>query len=364
MSIYPLVFSQVLSRFDPERVHHLTISALGLVHRLPGGPAVLRRLFSARGAEKSRTVAGIDFPGAFGLAAGFDKNAQVPLALLDLGFTHVEIGTVTARPQDGNDTPRLFRLVKDRAVINRMGFNNEGAVAVADRLRRIRSTDAGRRAVIGVNIGKNKTTALEDAAADYAMSARLLSPYASYLTINVSSPNTPNLRALQAVDELRPILSSVREHTENTAVNGRRVPLFVKIAPDLHDDDVVAVARLALELGLDGIIATNTTIERPDALAEPRSRIEQIGAGGLSGPILRTRSLEVLDLLVANRTGVGADGAQRSLALISAGGVRTAEDVIERLERGADLVQGFTSMIYEGPSWPGRIAAEVARRRE
>lgn len=361
MSIYSAFFQHVLSRLDAEDVHHWTVRALSAAHRLPLGPLVIRRLFNNGPAEQPVQVAGLRFPGVFGLAGGFDKNAQVPLALLDMGFTHVEIGTVTPRPQPGNERPRAFRLLADGALINRMGFNNDGAAAVAVRLQKIRAGRAGKDAVIGVNIGKNKNTSLEQAAADYALSAQLLSPYASYLTINVSSPNTPNLRALQAVQELRPILEAVREHTQNTAVNGRRVPLFVKIAPDLHDDDVRQVAELALELGLDGLIAVNTTIVRPDELLTDRSRLEQIGPGGLSGPILADRALQVLDILDAHRHGTGPDGQQHRLALISAGGVRTSADVRTRLEHGADLVQGFTSLVYEGPSWPGRISRELAQ---
>ena len=207
--------------------------------------------------------------------------------------------------------------------------------------------------MIGVNIGKSKVTALEDAAEDYRFSARLLTPYADYLAINVSSPNTPGLRDLQSVEMLRPILEAVVEEAERTRARLRReVPVLVKIAPDLHDEDVQAVARLATETGLAGVIATNTTIARPDHLRTDRARIERIGAGGLSGPVLSDRSREVLALL---RATLPADAA-----IISCGGVTTAQDVRDRLDAGADLVQGYTAMIYEGPSWPGRIARELA----
>ena len=287
-----------------------------------------------------------------GLAAGFDKDGEVPLALLDLGFGHVEVGTVTAKAQPGNPRPRSFRLIEDRALINRMGFNNHGAQALAHRLARARRTERGQRAVIGVNIGKSKVTALEDAAEDYRFSARLLAPYASYLAINVSSPNTPGLRDLQGVEMLRPILEAVVEEVEGVRLRMRReVPVLVKIAPDLHDQDVRAVAELAAEVGLAGVIATNTTIARPDSLATDRARIERIGAGGLSGPVLAERSLQVLRLL---RSVLPAEAT-----IISCGGVTTAQDVRERLAAGADLVQGYTAMIFEGPSWPGRLAREV-----
>ncbi len=213
---------------------------------------------------------GIEFPNAFGLAAGFDKNAKAVPGLLALGFGHVEIGTVTARAQPGNPRPRLFRLVDDRAIINRMGFNNDGAAEVASRLHRLRGNKAGRQAVIGVNIGKTKIVEPDQAVADYVESARLLAPYASYLVVNVSSPNTPGLRDLQAVDELRPLLVAVKEIADR--VPSGSVPLLVKIAPDLADADVDAVADLAVELGLAGISATNTTIARPDSLATPQRR--------------------------------------------------------------------------------------------
>ncbi|MDN5901263.1 MAG: quinone-dependent dihydroorotate dehydrogenase [Brachybacterium sp.] len=354
---YAALFRHLLSRLDPEQAHRVTVRALASAHALPGGPALLRAAFSVpdpmRDPRPVRRVLGVEHRSPFGLAAGFDKDGEVPLALLDLGFGHVEVGTVTAKAQPGNPRPRSFRLVADRSLINRMGFNNHGAQALAKRLARARRSERGQRAVIGVNIGKSKVTALEDAAEDYRFSARLLSPYADYLAINVSSPNTPGLRDLQSVEMLRPILDAVVQEAEQTWTRLRReVPVLVKIAPDLHDEDVVAVARLATEAGLAGVIATNTTIARPDSLATDRARIERIGAGGLSGPVLADRSRQVLALL---RTTLPADAV-----IISCGGVSTAEDVQERLDAGADLVQGYTAMIYEGPSWPGRIARELA----
>lgn len=349
---YGVLFEHVLSRIDPEDAHHLTVRALGLAHAVPGGPAILRRLFAGtRSAGTGRQVLGVAHRSPFGLAAGFDKDAAVPLALLDLGFGHVEVGTLTPRAQPGNPRPRSFRLVRDRALINRMGFNNGGAEAAARRLARVRSTAAGRDAVIGVNIGKNKDTPVERAVEDYRSAARTLAPYASYLAINVSSPNTPHLRDLQGVDALRPILAAVVAETRSTRIPGP-VPVLVKIAPDLHDEDVRAVARLAREEGLAGVIATNTTIARPSTLHASRARIEEIGAGGLSGPVLAERSREVLGLLRAE--------LPEGLAVISCGGVTTADDVRARLDAGADLVQGYTALIYEGPGWPGRISRALA----
>lgn len=349
-SPYRVLFDHVLSRLDPERAHHLTIDALRAVQRVPGGHSVLRGLFG-RGAQQAApcTVLGMRHPHPFGLAAGFDKDAQVIGALADLGFGHVEVGTITPRPQGGNDRPRSFRLVADEALINRMGFNNAGAEVVARRLQRFRATRRGRQLVIGVNLGKNKTTPTERAADDYRVGARLLGPFASYLAVNVSSPNTPGLRDLQSVEALRPILRAVSDEAAMIAERaGRPLPVLVKIAPDLSDEDVVSIAELVLELSLAGMIATNTTITRPHTLGTDRARIEAIGAGGLSGPVLADRSRAVLGLL---RDALGPDPV-----IISCGGVSTADDVRQRLDAGADLVQGYTALIYQGPSWPGRIA--------
>ncbi len=336
--VYRAFFDSVFSSMDPEKAHERGFKAIR-AGRLAAGLAV-------RETHAPRTVMGVEFPHAFGLAAGFDKNARAVPGLLALGFGHVEIGTVTARAQPGNPRPRLFRLVDDRAIVNRMGFNNDGAAAVAARLHRLRRK-AGKDAVIGVNIGKTKATPPDEAIADYVESARLLAPYASYLVVNVSSPNTPGLRDLQAVDELRPLLAAVKEVCERAHLG--RVPLVVKIAPDLADADVDAVADLALELGLDGISATNTTIARPESLLTDRQTIDEAGVGGLSGPVLAQRSTEVL---VRLRQRVGD-----RLAIISVGGVTTPDDVRARLEAGADLVQGYTGFIYEGPLWPSRLAA-------
>ncbi len=336
--VYRAFFDAVFSSMDPEKAHERGFAAIR------AGRFVTK--VALRKTHAPRTVMGIEFPNAFGLAAGFDKNARAVPGLLALGFGHVEIGTVTARPQPGNPKPRLFRLVEDKAIVNRMGFNNDGAAAVAARLHRLRQK-SGRDAVIGVNIGKNKATEAADAIADYVESARLLAPYASYLVVNVSSPNTPGLRDLQAVDELRPLLAAVKEVCDRS--HGGRVPLVVKIAPDLADADVDAVADLAMELGLDGISATNTTIARPEELLTSRATIEAAGAGGLSGPVLADRSMEVL-VRLKQRIG-------DRLAIISVGGVTVPEDVRARLDAGADLVQGYTGFIYEGPLWPSRLAA-------
>jgi dihydroorotate dehydrogenase len=239
----------------------------------------------------------------------------------------------------------MFRLPKDRALINRMGFNNEGCEAAA---RRLRKRKPG--LIVGVNIGKTKKVPEEEAISDYVKGARRLAPLADYMVVNVSSPNTPGLRNLQAVDRLRPLLTAVREAMDD--VCDRRVPLLVKISPDLADEDVDAVADLALELSLDGIIATNTTIAR-DGLRSADERVEAIGAGGLSGAPLKQRSLEVLKRL---RARVGD-----SLVLISAGGIETAEDAQQRLEAGATLLQAYSAFVYGGPLWPSRLQRRLSR---
>jgi dihydroorotate dehydrogenase len=304
-------------------------------------PGPVRRLaaraLAPRGDALRVRALGLEFPSPLGLAAGFDKDAAHVDALLALGFGFVEVGTVTADAQAGNPRPRMFRLPSDRALVNRMGFNNAGAAAAAARL----ADRGGRPGIVGVNIGKTKTA--PDAAADYRASAGALAVHADYLVINVSSPNTPGLRDLQAVGALREIVAAVRE-----GLGEHRVPLLVKIAPDLADEDVDAIADLALELELDGLIATNTTIKREGL------RDAAPAEGGLSGRPLKARSLEVLRRLHA-RVG-------DRLTLISVGGVESADDVVERLRAGATLVQAYTAFIYGGPLWPSRVQRDLARR--
>ncbi|ACY95892.1 quinone-dependent dihydroorotate dehydrogenase [Thermomonospora curvata] len=343
--MYRLLFSLLLVRLPAETVHRITLWALRRLQAVPGAVPLLRRLLAPRDPALTVRALGLEFPGPLGLAAGFDKDAQVYRALGAFGFGHVEVGTVTGRGQPGNPAPRLFRLPEDRAVINRMGFNNDGSQAAADRLR-----DRRRDTIVGVNIGKTKAVPEERAVEDYVTSARRLAPHADYLVVNVSSPNTPGLRDLQAIERLRPLLQAVRRAADEAA-GGRRVPLLVKIAPDLADPDIDAVAELALELGLDGIIATNTTIARRGLRSAPELVAQ---AGGLSGAPLKERSLQVLRRL---RERVGD-----RLVLISVGGVETADDVWERLRAGATLVQAYTGMIYGGPLWAYRIHRDLSRR--
>ncbi len=351
-AMYKILFSTLLARMDAETAHQVCFGLIRAAAALPGGRWVLRRCLAPRDPALRVRALGMDFPGPLGLAAGFDKDAKGPAALGALGFAFVEVGTVTARPQPGNPRPRLFRLIPDRAVVNRMGFNNEGAARAADRLRRLSGRRARREIIVGVNIGKSKVVPEAEAVADYVASARQLAPYADYMVVNVSSPNTPGLRDLQAVERLRPLLIGVRQALDETS-GTRRVPLLVKIAPDLADPDIDAVADLALELGLDGIIATNTTISR-DGLATDPDQVARVGAGGLSGAPLKQRSLQVLRRL---RERVGD-----RLTLIAVGGIETAEDAWERLQAGATLVQAYTGFIYGGPLWPRRIHAGLSAR--
>ncbi|WP_182347567.1 quinone-dependent dihydroorotate dehydrogenase [Tomitella gaofuii] len=337
--MYALVL-RALFFIDPERIHHLSFRAIRLATALPLVGPLIARVLSSRDPVLRTRVFGVDFPAPLGLAAGFDKNAEGVAAWGAMGFGFAEVGTVTGRAQPGNPAPRLFRLPADRALVNRMGFNNEGADAAAVRLR------ARRGGVpIGINIGKTKAVPVDEAADDYRYSAALLAPLADFLIVNVSSPNTPGLRDLQAVDSLRPLLQTVLDVAQT--------PVLVKIAPDLADADVDAVADLAVELGLAGIVATNTTVSRA-GLATPAAEVERIGAGGLSGAPVADRSLEVLRRLHA-RVG-------DRLVIVSVGGIFSAEQAWQRITAGASLLQGYTGFIYGGPFWMRRIHRGLATR--
>lgn len=330
--LYPIIFRLVLSRLDPEFAHHLGMFSIRLASKLK-----ITKLLPKLKTE-SVEVMGLKFAGPFGLAAGFDKNAIAVRALGELGFSHVEVGTITALAQPGNPKPRLFRLKADRALINRMGFNNDGAEAVARRLKNLRSASAN-LPIIGINIGKSKVVELEDAVEDYRTSAKLLAPYADYLAVNVSSPNTPGLRALQETKALKPILEAVVAESADT-------PVLVKIAPDLEDEDILEVCRLATELNLAGVIATNTTIKR-EGLVTDQAKLAEMGTGGLSGAPLNDRSLEALHLI---RKNFGS-----SLVVISVGGIENKQQVQQRLAAGANLVQGYTGFVYLGPLWARKL---------
>lgn len=344
--MYRFFYWLVLQRLPAEGTHKVSFALLRMLVAIPGVGALVRWMFASNEPELRVRAFGRELPGPLGLAAGFDKDAKGVRALLALGFGFVEVGTVTAEAQPGNPKPRLFRLPRDRALVNRMGFNNDGAVAAS---RRLVHRPAG---TVGINIGKTKRVAETEAIADFTASAERLAPLADYLVVNVSSPNTPGLRDLQAVDKLRPLLAAVRDACDRASPM-RRVPLLVKIAPDLADEDIDAVADLALELALDGIIATNTTISRA-GLATPAAHVEALGAGGLSGAPLEARSLAVLRRL---RARVGT-----RITLVAVGGIETADDAWARIRAGATLVQGYTGFIYGGPAWPRRLQRELAAK--
>jgi dihydroorotate dehydrogenase len=320
---------------DPEAAHGLSIKALktGLV------PACA----AAADPRLTQTVAGLAFTNPLGLAAGYDKNAEVPEALLRLGFGFTEIGTVTPKPQAGNDKPRIFRLVEDDAVINRLGFNNEGHQAALTRLR-----NCDRKAMVGVNIGANKDSA--DRITDYVTGIRTFYGVARYFTANISSPNTPGLRDLQARESLAALLSAVlAARNEEAAKTGKRVPVFLKIAPDLTEEGMDDIATEALSHALDGLIVSNTTLSR-DGLKDQRQAKE---SGGLSGKPLFEKSTIVLAKM---RKRVGPD-----LPIIGVGGVSSAETAAEKIRAGANLVQLYSCMVYEGPSLPGRIVRGLSQ---
>jgi dihydroorotate dehydrogenase len=346
--VYRAIYAVLLRRLPAEAAHRAGFWLIRAAASVPGLAWALRRALAPRDPALRVRALGLDFPGPLGLAAGFDKDAEGVTGLAALGFGFVEVGTVTARPQPGNPKPRMFRFPAERALVNRMGFNNHGAAALAARLRALRARP-GYRPIVGVNIGKTKVVPEEAAVADYVASARLVAGVADYVVVNVSSPNTPGLRDLQSADKLRPLLAAVREALDQASPR-RRVPLLVKIAPDLAEADIDAVADLALDLGLDGIIATNTTISR-DGLHDSAA-VADAGPGGLSGAPLKARSLSVLRRLHA-RTG-------DRLVLIAAGGIETADDARDRLAAGATLLQAYTAFIYEGPGWPRRVQRGLA----
>ena len=321
--------------FDPETAHGLSITALrsGLLPACsaPADPRL------------SQTIAGLSFPNPLGMAAGYDKNAEVPDALIRLGFGFAEVGTLTPKPQAGNPKPRIFRLERDEAVINRLGFNNEGHAAALDRLMSRRSPG-----LVGVNIGANKDS--EDRVADYVTCIRTFYGVASYFTANISSPNTPGLRDLQARESLAILLDAVLSaRDEQAAKSGVRRPVFLKIAPDLTEEGMDDIAAVILSTSLDGLIVSNTTLSR-EGLTDARQSAE---TGGMSGKPLFDKSTAVLARM---RQRVGKD-----LAIIGVGGVHSAETALEKIRAGADLVQLYSSMVYEGPALPGRIVAGMSR---
>ncbi|MCB2378907.1 quinone-dependent dihydroorotate dehydrogenase [Hymenobacter sp. BT635] len=345
--MYKALLKPLLFQLDAEQAHHFVFDNLRRSCRLPGTKALLRSLYDFVHPGLEREVFGLKFRNPVGLAAGFDKNAELTDELATMGFGFVEIGTVTPRAQPGNPTPRLFRLPQDEALINRMGFNNEGAAAAAQRLRRRHST-----IIIGGNIGKNKDTPNEQAAADYVASFETLFDTVDYFVVNVSSPNTPNLRQLQ---EKEPLIRLLQQVQERNLAKPKPKPLLLKIAPDLTDGQLDDILTIAAETRLSGLVATNTTIAR-DGLNTDPGQLAAVGAGGLSGRPLRQRSTDVIRYLHRHSAG--------GLPIIGVGGIGSAADALEKLAAGASLVQLYTGFIYEGPALVKRInQAVVAAQR-
>jgi dihydroorotate dehydrogenase len=337
---YPLL-RPLLFALDPERAHEITMNMLALTHRLH-----MMRLAAPARVDAPVRVMGIDFPNSVGLAAGLDKNGAYIDALDDMGFGFVEIGTVTPRPQPGNPKQRMFRIVEHRGLINRMGFNNLGVDVLADNVGRRKS-----HCVLGINIGKNADTPIERAADDYLACMDKTYPLADYIAVNISSPNTKNLRQLQGNDALTALLSALKTRQQALADrHGRYVPLAVKIAPDLEDDAIADIARLLAAHGIDAVIAGNTTLSR-EAIAGHRHAHE---AGGLSGQPLRDKAT-----LLIRKLAMELDG---TLPIIGVGGIFSGQDAAEKIEAGASLVQLFTGLVYQGPGLIAEAARAVATR--
>jgi dihydroorotate dehydrogenase len=346
MSLYKWVLKPFLFLLNPESAHHFTFSGLKNAFRIPGIKELIKGQFAVKNPKLQRIVFGIKFPNPVGLAAGLDKNAILFDELSCLGFGFIEIGTVTPVAQPGNPRPRMFRLPEDEALINRMGFNNDGAKAIAERLKKKKSN-----IIIGGNIGKTKITSNENAIDDYEKCFRELYEAVDYFVVNVSSPNTPGLRELQEKEPLKVILNRLQELNSKLQNDGKRKPLLLKIAPDLSNEQLDEIIEVVLETKLDGVIATNTTISR-EHLQTNASKVESMGAGGLSGKPLAKRSTEVIKYIALK--------SQKRFAIIGSGGILSPSDAIEKLDAGADLVQLYTGFIYEGPGLVKRILLKLA----
>ncbi len=346
-SLYRHLVRPLLFRLDAEKAHDLAVTGLSALSRATPVVELMRRWNQPSGRPPVELF-GLSFPNAVGLAAGMDKNGRFWRAGAALGFGHVEVGTVTAKPQDGNPRPRLFRFPKQEAVLNRMGFNNLGAEALARTLRASGAGKPGRKMVLGVNLGKSKVTPLEEAAEDYLFSFRTLADFADYITINVSSPNTPGLRQLQNAKPLEELLAAIQAENQSRAdrLGRKRLPVLLKIAPDLTFAELDDILAIAMRRQLAGLIATNTTLRRPGV---PEAEGE---AGGLSGRPLHPQSLAVVRFLALS--------AQGRLPIIGVGGIRDAASAGRMLDAGASLIQVYSSLIYEGPFLPARLARAAA----
>lgn len=340
--MYRFIIRPVLFLFDPESVHHFIFKLLSIKGKIPGFKSLLRLMFDHQLPSLERNILGLRFKNPVGLAAGFDKDAKLIDELACFGFGFIEIGTLTPQPQTGNEKPRLFRLPKDKAIINRMGFNNLGVVEAVERLKKRRS-----KVIIGGNIGKNKITPNEKALDDYAYCFEALYPFVDYFVVNVSSPNTPGLRELQEKEPLLKLLSYVKKLSLN---KDKPKPILLKIAPDLSDAQLNDIVEILQQTKTDGVIATNTTVSREN-LNTQSDRIKSIGAGGLSGAPLTDRSNEVISYL---RKKLGSN-----YPIIGVGGIMKPEDVADKLKAGADLVQVYTGFVYEGPGFVKKILKAI-----
>ncbi len=337
------ILKSLLFRFDPEKAHYLTFSLIKNASKVPGVPTLMRLTYNYRHEKLVKNVFGLRFENPVGLAAGLDKDATLFNELSNLGFGFIEIGTLTPKPQPGNDKPRLFRLINDEAIINRMGFNNEGVDAAVLRLKNRKN----KHVLIGGNIGKNKVTPNEEAVNDYIINFNALYSDVDYFVVNVSSPNTPNLRDLQEKEPLTKLLNTLQDLNKTKP---KLKPILLKIAPDLTDSQLDDIIDIVKSTGIAGVIATNTTISR-NGLSLSASEIEKIGAGGLSGKPLTKRSTEVIKYLKQK--------SNNAFPVIGVGGIHSSEDAIEKLNAGADLIQLYTGFIYEGPGLIKKINKEI-----
>ncbi len=346
--MYKFLIRPVLFLFDPEAVHHFSFWAIKLFSKL-GFSGLFRKIFDVKDPKLEREVFGVKFKNPVGLAAGFDKNAKLYNEFSDFGFGFVEIGTVTPKPQPGNPKKRLFRLCEDKAIINRMGFNNKGVFEAVEQLKK------KHRVIIGGNIGKNKVTPNEAAIKDYLICFEALFEHVDYFVVNVSSPNTPGLRELQDKEPLTKLLKKLKSQNKKLAKStaNREKPILLKIAPDLTDDQLLDIIEIVAETKIDGVIATNTTIERKGLKSHLILSEEK---GGLSGKPLSKRSTEVIRFL--------SDNSRKAFPIIGVGGIHSAEDALEKLEAGADLVQLYTGFIYEGPALIKKINKAILEKMD
>jgi dihydroorotate dehydrogenase len=344
--MYKLLIRPFLFLFSPETIHHFTFKTLKTLGSIPDVLSLIKSIYSISDKQLERTLFGITFKNPVGLAAGFDKDAILIDELAAFGFGFIEIGTLTPKPQPGNDKPRLFRLPEDQAIINRMGFNNHGVDEAVEKLRTRKSN-----VIVGGNIGKNKVTPNEQASEDYKKCFEALYPYVDYFVVNVSSPNTPNLRELQEKEPLKKLLSEVKALS---LAKEKPKPVLLKIAPDLNSDQLSDVVEILKETNTDGVIATNTTISR-EGLISDTQKVAAIGAGGLSGKPLSARATEVISYL---RSKLGPD-----FPIIGVGGIMSAQDAVDKLNAGADLIQIYTGFIYEGPALIKSINKVLLKKR-